>query len=347
MVSHPGRLFPPISVGAWGRRAPRRRQTGGRRALRSWNMERLEGRLLLATADGPPTVGIVVTSARTENPRDAAHSVVLRNIVYENLGGRQETLDLYLPHGTPPAGGWPVLMAIHGGGWRRFNKNEYGPKVAAEFVRDGIAVVAMNYFLSAPGAPSWPFNFEDVRNAVRWARSSAGVFDLNPNRFAAIGESAGGHLAALLGTNPDGPITTGGQSAAGDVYGSVSARVQAVVDFYGPTELAALEEQSPEASPAVVQFLGGTPGQIPQTYADASPVDHVTAATPPTLILQGTADTLIPPDQPQALASALSSVGVPNRLITVAGAPHGFEFQPSGRKFVPVILDFLKGVWQG
>jgi acetyl esterase/lipase len=278
-------------------------------------------------------------------------SAVVSNLVYENVAGRQETLNLYLPRGTPPAGGWPVLVAIHGGGWRRFSKDEYGPKVALMFVPEGIAVVAMNYTLSTPGSPSWPSNFLDVRNAVRWARLNAGEFGLNPNEFAAIGESAGGHLAALLGTNPDGPITSGGggdlAAGNGDGSSSVSARVQAVVDFYGPTSLAMLEAESPLAAPAVVQFLGGTPAQVPQDYVDASPVDHVTAASPPMLILQGTADTLIPPDQPAALDSALASAGVAHRLIDVAGAPHGFEFQPSGRKLLPVILAFLRGVWQG
>jgi acetyl esterase/lipase len=339
MVSRAGRLFGPISIGGWRLRA-RRRHKSGPRALKSGPLELLEGRFLLTTAHAPGRGHIAA-------PLVADHAAVLKNIVYENVAGRQEALDLYLPPGTPPAGGWPVLMAIHGGGWRRYNKDEYGSKVAEMFVPDGIAVVAMNYMLSAPGAPSWPANFEDVRNAVRWARTSAAEFGLDPNHFAAIGESAGGHLAALLGTNPDGPISTGGDPAAGDSYGAVSARVQAVIDFYGPTNLAALEEQSTEASRAVVQFLGGKPAQLPQSYGDASPVDHVTSATPPTLILQGSADTLIPPDQPEALARALSNAGVLNRLITVAGAPHGFEFQPSGRKLLPVILDFLRVVWQG
>ena len=238
-------------------------------------MERLEGRLLLTTAHVRSPGELAAAGAHRKGLRKADHSAVLRDIVYENVGGRQERLDLYLPHGTPPAGGWPVLMAIHGGGWRKFSKDEYGPSVAGMVVPKGIAVVAMNYTLSAPGAPSWPANFEDVRNAVRWARASAGAFDLDPDHFAAIGESAGGHLAALLGTNPDGPITAGGDPSAGDVYGSVSARVQAVVDFYGPTDLAALERESARRRPAVVQFLGGTPAQVPQSYADASPDDHV------------------------------------------------------------------------
>jgi acetyl esterase/lipase len=312
-------------------RAPRR----ARIAPGGWAVECLESRVLCATEHALVHAHI------------AARTAVVSNVVYEDVAGRRETLDLYLPRGTPPAGGWPVLIAIHGGGWRRFSKDEYGPKVAMMFVPEGIAVVAMNYTLSAPGSPSWPANLEDVRNAVRWARSSALEYGLDPSEFAAIGESAGGHLAALLGTNPDGPITSGGDPTAGDVYGPVSARVQGVVDFYGPTSLAALRAQSPQAAPAVVQFLGGTPAQVPQSYADASPVDHVTAASPPMLILQGTSDTLIPSDQPAALALALSSADVPNRLIDVAGAPHGFEFQPSGRKLLVVILAFLRGVWQG
>jgi acetyl esterase/lipase len=305
--------------------------------LRHWALERLEPRALLATGH----------ALDLAHARLAARSAVVANVVYENVGGRQETLDVYVPRAAAPAAGWPVLVAIHGGGWRRFNKDQYGPKVAGMFVPEGIAVVAMNYTLSSPGSPSWPVNFEDVRNAVRWARSNAGTLGLDPNRFAAIGESAGGHLAALLGTNPDGPITTGGDLAAGDAYGAVSARVQAVVDFSGPTSLASLDAESPLAAVAVEQFLGGTPGQVPQSYADASPVDHVSPASAPMLILQGTSDTLIPPDQPAVLARALSSAGVANRLIDVAGAPHGFEFQPSGRKLLPVVLAFLRGVWQG
>jgi acetyl esterase/lipase len=331
MVLHRGPLRAPILIGAPHRRANRQRSA----RTRAWAVECLEGRVLLASEHA------------LAHRHIAARAVVVSNAVYEDVAGRQETLDLYLPQGTPPAGGWPVLVAIHGGGWRRFSKDEYGPKVAEMFVPEGIAVVAMNYTLSAPGVPSWPANFEDVRNAVRWARSNAGAFRLDPNEFAAIGESAGGHLAALLGTNPDGPITSGGDPAAGDVYGPVSARVEGVIDFYGPTDLAVLAAQSPLAARAVVQFLGGTPAQVPQSYADASPVDHVTAASPPMLILQGTADTLIPSDQPAALAAALSEAGVPERLIDVAGATHGFEFQPSGRELFPVILAFLRGVWQG
>jgi acetyl esterase/lipase len=320
---------------------------------RSWSVERLEGRTLLSAAASHVHIDSYVHALGHRRGHDRGRLAgepparEAANLVYENVGGRQELLDVYWPQGTPPPGGWPVLLAIHGGGWRNFGKDDYGPKIAAEFNPHGIAVVAMNYQLSARGVPSWPANFEDVRNAVRWTRSNAPAFGLDPTRFAAIGESAGGHLAALLGTNPDGPVTAGGDPAAGDAFPGVSARIQGVVDFYGPTNLAALDAESPLAGLAIEQFLGGKPGQVPQSYADASPVTHVTGASPAMLILQGTADDLITADQPRALAAALSAVGVANRVIEVPGAPHGFEFQPSGQKLDPAVLAFLHSVWPG
>ena len=251
MVSHPGRLFPPISIGAWRKRA-RRRQPGGRRALRSWNMDAWKGgscsrRPIGTTPGGSPA------AVRTRRP---AQEYRLRK--------RGRAAGDARPLRPPRDATRRRLAGVDGDPRRRLAEVRQGgvrPGSCREFVSDGIAVVAMNYTLSAPGAPSWPTNFEDVRNAVRWARASAGEFDFNPNHFAAIGESAGGHLAALLGTNPDGPITTGGDTAEGDVYGSVSARVQAVVDFYGPTDLAALEQESAVASPAVVSSWEASPAR--------------------------------------------------------------------------------------
>src|SRR5262249_37672597 len=159
---HRGRGCAPIPIGA------QRARTAHRRAmvpLERWALECLESRRLLASGHAH------VLAQGHGWARLGARSAAVSNVAYEGVAGRRETLDLYLPKGTPPPGGWPVLVAIHGGGWRRFNKDEYGPKVAAMVVPEGIAVVAMNYTLSARGSPSWPANFEDVRNAVRWARS--------------------------------------------------------------------------------------------------------------------------------------------------------------------------------
>ncbi len=132
-----------------------------------------------------------------------------------------------------------MVIAIHGGGWRRFSKDDFGPTVAP-LAKLGYIVAVPNYRLSSPGSPSWPANLIEVRSAVSWVRANAASLGVDPSRIAALGESAGGHLAALLGTDP----------------GSADSRVQAVVDFYGPTDLSTLEARSPDAGVAIRQYLG-------------------------------------------------------------------------------------------
>jgi acetyl esterase/lipase len=271
--------------------------------------------------------------------RAAGHGGVFFNLPYENVGGRVERLDVDVPAGPVPSGGRPALLAIHGGGWRKFDKVEYGSKIAGQFGRAGYVVVAMNYALSAPGRPSWPANINDVRAASLWVHQHAAEFGINPRRVAAIGESAGGHLATLLGLDP------GDTPSGAPADPTNTARVAAVIDFYGPTDLTALVGQSVVGGPVAKQFLGGTPEQVPASYRDASPVAHVTGAAPPVLMLHGTADTVVPLAQAQELASALTAAGVPNRLVAVPGASHGFEFAPSGRKLRPEMLAFLDTAW--
>lgn len=145
-----------------------------------------------------------------------------------------------------------------------------------------------------------------------------------------MGESAGGHLAALLGTFP----------ASDD--SPVSSRVQAVVDFYGPTDLSSLEAVSREASGPIRQFLGGAPAALSASYEDASPIRHVTSDDPPTLIVQGSADTVVVPSQSVKFARALSRAGVRNRLIIVPGGIHGFGLRVGRRNLTSVVADFLE-----
>jgi acetyl esterase/lipase len=308
------------------------------RLRRDRGFESLEGRVLLAPTaadlDGVRRAPIaeVAPGRPAGNPVRARRAertgpvVAATELVYRSEGGRAEALDLYRPAGPAPEGGWPVVLAIHGGGWRRFGKEGYGRTVAAALTPSGYVVVAPNYTLSAPGAPSWPANFEDVRAAVRWVRLNAVALGVDPGRIAAIGESSGGHLAALLGTYPEGHVTPEGlpSSGPGLVAGDVSARVQAVVDFSGPADLPALVAQSRSGGLAVRQFLGGPPEQVPGRYRAASPVAHASADDAPALIVQGTEDPIVPRAQSEALAAALAGAGVPSRLILIPGAGHGF-----------------------
>jgi acetyl esterase/lipase len=264
-------------------------------------------------------------------PRAAPHQTTFTNLVYSQGASGPLRLDVHLPAGQAPAGGWPVVLAIHGGGWRRFDKTEYEPQVDPTLLAAGFAVVAPNYTLSAPGRPSWPRNLDELRQAVRWVKENAPAFGFNPAEVAAMGESAGGHLALMLGTDP-GPADSSG----------TTARVDAVVDFFGPTDLAALYQESRSAAPAVLQYLGGTPSQLPGQYADASPVGHISATSAPVLIAQGTGDFVVPLAQSQELVQALNAAAVPNQLITVEGGIHGFGLASRGLNLIPPVIGFLR-----
>jgi acetyl esterase/lipase len=237
-----------------------------------------------------------------------------------------------------------VLVAIHGGGWRRLDKSGYGRRIATAFVPRGYIVVAPNYRLSAPGEPSWPVNLEDVQAAVRWLRANSGALGANPNEIAAIGESAGANLAALLGT----ASSAGGKGVAPEAENAgtgESAAVQAVIAFSTPTDLSVLGATSPLAALAAAQFLGGSPQRVASSYVGASPLDHVSPGDPPMFLVHGRDDTLIPASQSQTMAAALSAAGVTNRLVLVPGG-HDLDFPAHYSKLVPQILEFLKATWK-
>jgi acetyl esterase/lipase len=283
-------------------------------------------------------LGVTGLLVRGEVARDPLPGdvVAYTDLVYRRDGRRTERLDVYVPARVPPRGGWPAVLAIHGGGWRGGNKRGYG-QMAAALVEHGYVVAALDYALSAPGAPSWPANLEDLRAAVRWLRRNAAVYNTDPNRIAVMGASAGGHLAALLATSPD--------DASTEAEPETSARVQAVIDFYGPTDLTALAETSRRAGPSLKLFLGGGLRDVPDRYRAASPVGHVTPDTPPMLIIHGEDDLLVPIDQSRRLAAALDQAGVPHQLIVVPGARHGFDFQAGRRDLRAGILAFLESAW--
>ncbi len=272
---------------------------------------------------------VSVLQARLELPVETV-APQFPNVSFPTVDGQFEQLDVYEPTSSPPTGGRPVMIAIHGGGWRRFNKTGFGERIASAFVSQGYVVVAPNYELSAPGKPTWPVNFEDVQAAVRWVRTNATALDINPNQITAIGESAGANLAALLGTYSN---ETGGAG--------VSAAVDSVIALSTPTSLAALYAQSPLAGRAAAQFLGGTPSQVPANYAAASPIDHVAPGDPPMLLVQGRQDPLIPMSQSVAMANALAAAGVPHRLILVNGG-HNLDFPGRYANLIPQMLEFLR-----
>jgi acetyl esterase/lipase len=238
-------------------------------------------------------------------------------------------------------------VGFPGGGWKSADKREYGSHVSV-LARYGYAVAAADYTYSsgAPGSRVWPADFNDVRNAVRWIRLHGPKLGINPDKIVATGVSSGAYMANMLGTYPDGQVSAESlptdANGPGSPLNGVSARVQAVVDFYGPVDLPALYQQAPRPRADLVTFLGGTPDQIPNRYQAASPIQFVSPDDPPFLIFQGTADRAVPQAQSIELASALKAAGVPSKLVLLNGIAHGFELHIGPLDLTPQILTFLE-----
>lgn len=259
------------------------------------------------------------------------------DLVYRTEGGREVRLDLYLPDRPAPHGGRPAVIAIHGGGWRGGSKSDM-KGMATQLAEHGYVVAAIDYRLSRPRRPSWPTNFEDCREAVRWLRRHATDYQVDPNRLVALGVSAGGHLAALLGTNPDSTLDSSSST-------ETSARVQAVVDFYGPIDLEGKLTSRPLPATPVGLMLGPGRAAFQNRARAASPLTHLSAEAPPMLLIHGRDDELVPLEQSQTLAAALERVGIRHQLIEVDNATHGFGFHVAQRPLLPDILAFLDSVW--
>jgi acetyl esterase/lipase len=264
---------------------------------------------------------------------------VTTDLVYREAGGRLVRLDVYTPAGPAPRSGRPVVVAVHGGGWRGGGKSDFGRSLAV-LARSGLVVVAVDYRLSRPGSPSWPENLDDVRAAVEWVGVHAPEFGIDPERLALMGASAGAHLALLAGLDQARAVTV--DSFARNSRGR-PIKIRALIDFYGPTDLRSLTSAG-AASAGLM--LGGAPGEVPALYDEAAPLRRVGRESPPVLIVHGSDDLLVPIDQSKALGAALERAGVANAVIVVDGARHGFGLQAGSRDLVPDVLAFLANAWK-
>lgn len=266
---------------------------------------------------------------------------LLKDVIYRQDGTRKLALDVYFPPGAPDrARPRPAVIAVHGGSWIGGSRLAVRIDSRSTFTRlaeHGLVVAVVDYRLARPRSPSWPEVIEDLRESVRWVRRHAGRLGVDPNRIAALGQSSGAHLAALLATLPD--------QAAAD---GVSARVQSVVCFYAPFDLPSLVKQRHLDHEPAATFLGTKDAALGDTGKMASPIEHVTSDDPPMLLLHGSGDLWVLPEQSRRMASALDQAGVANRLIIVKGALHGFEAlveAPERRDLLPEVLSFLEASW--
>jgi acetyl esterase/lipase len=244
---------------------------------------------------------------------------IYHDLAYVPNGHQRQKLDLYLPEAGEPL---PLIIWVHGGAFRMGSKND---RVPLEYLDAGYAVASINYRLSQHAL--FPAQIEDVKAAVRWLRVHAEKYNLDPERFGAWGESAGGHLVALLGTT--GNVDT---FDVGENLG-VSSLVQAVADHFGPTDFLQMDAQrlpdgmihdtpdSPES-----QLVGGPIQENKDSVAKANPITYISQDIPPFLIVHGDRDPLVPYQQSVLLNNALVGAGAPVRFYTVIAEGHG-QFQ--------------------
>jgi acetyl esterase/lipase len=250
---------------------------------------------------------------------------LIADIPYAGTDNPAQTLDLVLPvkRADDPL---PVVVYVHGGAWLAVDKSFGLPPVIPYAASGKYAGVSIGYRLS--GEATWPAQIHDCKAAIRWIRANAAKYGLDADRIGVWGDSAGGHLVAMLGTSGDVPAIDGRLGPHADV----SSRVVCVVDYFGPTDLLRMVQAAPpesvhdEPNWPETRLIGGPIRENLEKAATASPLTYVSADDPPFLIIHGTTDPTVPFNQSELLHDALTNAGVVNTLVAVEGAGHGSGF---------------------
>ena len=261
----------------------------------------------------------------------------IKDIPYVPDGDEAQRLDLYLPE-QPADAPMPLIVHIHGGGWRAGSKSRCP---LLHMVGRGYAMASVEYRFSQKAL--FPAQIQDCQAAIRWLRANSKRYNFDPGHVGVVGSSAGGHLVALLGTS-------GGTNAFAPIGGNEdqSDRVQAVCDFYGPTDFGKVMQQAADDKNVRNIFQFNTPSDpyscligvsldADKQKTDAvSPMHYVSADDPPILILHGTHDALVPYAQSTEFVKALKAQGVDALLQTLPGSGHG------GRAFgKPEVIELI------
>lgn len=263
-------------------------------------------------------------------PLDAAETApvkIQREIVFAEVDGQKLKLDLYLPSVDGKA---PLVVWIHGGGWRAGSKNKLPIQKITEH---GFAIASISYRFSEKA--TFPAQIHDCKAAVRWLRAHQDRLGYNAEWIAVAGSSAGGHLALLLGTS-------GGVAELEGVVGGnldQSSTVQAVIDYFGPSDFVLRGKTQPERAYTDISgsfaLMGGVTGQRrdEKTERFASPATYVSNDDPPLLILHGRVDKTVLLDQSEHIAKLYAQAGLDAELVVLDKAGHGGKLFFQGQPF--------------
>lgn len=249
----------------------------------------------------------------------------IKDIEYKNIDSLSLRLDIYkLKDLDEPA---PVMIFIHGGAWRTGKRSDYLPYLI-DYAKKGFVTVTVSYRLVKQA--TFPAAVQDVNCAVSWVKNHAGEYGINPDKVVLIGGSAGGHLSLMIGYagnedlfNEDCPMKNG-------------SRVNAIIDLYGPADLTTPYAISTYQTQ---DFLNTTFDKDPDIYKMASPKTFITPDDPPTLIFQGTIDSLVPVSQSDSLDSWLDKAGIPHEYHRLKGWPHTMDISVKVNEYCQFYID--------
>ncbi len=241
----------------------------------------------------------------------------LPSIEYARVDEQPLLLDLYLAPVTEAPR--PLIVWVHGGAWRAGSKTDVPIQALVE---RGFSIASVDYRLSP--VARFPAQVHDIKAAIRFLRANAAKHHLDPQRFVVAGSSAGGHLAALVG------VSNGHKELEGQIgeYLTVSSDVQAIVSFFGASNLETILDQSTPHGlsvrvPALQLLLGGPPTEQPDLAKLASPVTHVDGRDPPLLLIHGDQDPQMPINQSHELDGAYQRAKRPCQFEVIHGGAHG------------------------
>jgi acetyl esterase/lipase len=272
------------------------------------------------------TAGSIALAAEPA-PRD------IKDIVYATVDGKPLGLDIHLPAAVRQP---RLIVWVHGGAWTDGNKTAY----PTFLVEHGFAVASLDFRSSS--AARFPANVHDIKAGIRFLRAKAKEYGYRADRIAIVGASSGGHLAALVG------VTGGNAELEGNEgdYPNESSRVQAIVSYFGASDLTTILAQSTPAglavrAPALDRLFGAAPDQVPELAKLASPIFHVDRDDPPAFVLHGDQDAQMPVNQALELKWAYENVGRKIDVEILHGVGHVAAPFFAGKP-VDQVVQFLK-----
>jgi acetyl esterase/lipase len=305
---------------------------------------------VLLSAGALPAGAQTTTSAPGSARVDDGETVITKGIPFSSVGSTELTMNVYEPE--DPGVGRPAVILVHGGSWSQGTPDDMDAqgKLLGE---QGWVGFSVSYRLSSKSSGTvWPGNLQDVQTAVRWVGDHAKEYGVDPTRLALLGNSAGGHLAAMvatkgIGTDPGAPPVTDPAK---------TTRVRAVAVWSAPLALDQLVSQNGNAPvgcnsdeacqtfwklPLIPGMLGCTPTQCPSTYRDASPADLVTHTTAPMFLANSTQE-IVPTSQTDAMDNALSAASVTHQVQKIDSDQHGSDYSSKvWNEMVPFLANQL------